>query len=96
MAPKTIAKSVSNNSSCNSVPGMTSGLLSLCQNNSDFIPSVSQGTVMAIEECQRAFRKHRWDCSTVKAHLALPLVFDGVLQGGLAMYSQLKLTMAPT
>ena len=83
VTPKTIAKSVSNNSSCNSVPGMTSELLSLCQNSSNFFPSVSQGAVMAIKEFQRVFHRERWDCSTVKAFLSLPLVFSGVLQGGL-------------
>ena len=52
---------------------------------------------MAIKECKTKFRKERWDCSTVNAPLALPLVFGGVPQGGLApMYSQLKLTMAPS
>ena len=35
----------------------------VCQNYTDLIPTVAEGLVMSIEECQTQFTNRKWNCS---------------------------------
>ena len=35
----------------------------VCQNYTDLIPTVAEGLVMSIDECQTQFKNRKWNCS---------------------------------
>lgn len=64
--------------SCNSVPGLSTQQLRMCEMKPDVIPSVSQGAEIGIKECKQQFLFERWNCTTSKD----PTVFGRVLDIG--------------
>lgn len=46
------------------LPGLSPGQAQVCELFKDHMPAVSIGAQNAIQECQRQFTGHRWNCST--------------------------------
>ncbi|CAD6190735.1 unnamed protein product [Caenorhabditis auriculariae] len=49
---------------CLQLKGLSSGQAQVCELFKDHMPAVSNGAQNAIQECQRQFSSHRWNCST--------------------------------
>ncbi|XP_067126480.1 protein Wnt-7b-like [Centruroides vittatus] len=50
---------------CNNIPGLTTTQRRLCYRRPDVIVAVGEGSRMAIMECQKQFRNHRWNCTAI-------------------------------
>ncbi|XP_015911327.1 protein Wnt-7b-like isoform X1 [Parasteatoda tepidariorum] len=50
---------------CNKIPGLTMPQRIFCQTRPDIVVAIGEGTRLGVAECQRQFRYHRWNCSTI-------------------------------
>nr|CAD37168.2 Wnt10 protein [Platynereis dumerilii] len=54
------------NTVCKTYPDLTAKQYSLCSRYPDVTASAIQGIQVAIHECQRQFKTHRWNCSALE------------------------------
>lgn len=49
---------------CDNIPGLISRQRRLCRQHPDVMLSVVHGAKRGVQQCQKQFRDHRWNCST--------------------------------
>ncbi|GAB6029953.1 hypothetical protein CHUAL_005648 [Chamberlinius hualienensis] len=62
---------------CNTLPGLVSQQIEVCETQPNSIQSVSEGARRGIQECQFQFRNERWNCTTGDTE-----IFTSTLQRG--------------
>lgn len=53
---------------CNTINGLTKEQREICIAHPDAMVAVGDGIRLAMEECQRQFREHRWNCTLTGKH----------------------------
>ena len=53
---------------CDRIPGLKPQQKRICERRPQSLPIIINGLRIASEECERQFKDHRWNCSTLTGH----------------------------